>query len=405
MALNHAYHRRDTLFILFFYLLVFETALVEYVSPIFTYVDELFALYGICMFFYQVSKTQIIRIKKSSLGIVLPLMIFVMTGLAGNIIYKYQSIGNVLKDLFANLKFYLSVASGYMLFRYVKPQPKTVLAHTRIITVFLFALLVIDRVVPIFPTSEYRYGFRITPLIYPHVTFLAGTCAFLLAIYLFYYEKNNLRYIVMTVILLVSTFRGKGLAGAVAYCVILYFIVWKQRKFKFWHYLVLILLSMYIAWDQLLFYYVDLAGHSARSVLTLTSFEILKDYFPIGTGFGTYASDVAGETYSVVYVKYGFRAVSELREGEGYFSDTFWPIIIGQTGFIGTVSYLTAMFRLFQKSANAKAVSKKAYGCVIFVFCYLLISSTSESAFNNSFSAPLAMMLGNSIYHSESTVV
>ena len=167
---------------------------------------------------------------------------------------------------------------------------------------------------------------------------------------------------------------------------------------KLWHILLIGVLGLYIAWDQISFYYVELSGQSARSVLTKTSFEIMKEYFPIGTGFGTFASDVAGEYYSPVYVKYGFTQIYELQRESNFLSDTFWPIIIGQTGFIGTVCYLIALVRLFLKTIKVRLADWGAYAAVLFIFIYLLVSSTSEPAFCNAVAIPLAMMLGYALH-------
>ena len=65
----------------------------------------------------------------------------------------------------------------------------------------------------------------------------------------------------------------------------------------------------------------------------------MKDYFPLGTGFATYASDSAFKNYSPVYIKYGFLSESEVSPASYFMNDTFWSIIIAQTGFIGILLY------------------------------------------------------------------
>ena len=76
------------------------------------------------------------------------------------------------------------------------------------------------------------------------------------------------------------------------------------------------------------------------------------------------------------------------------FSDTFWPIILGQTGFLGTVFYLAALALLFAKAHRIRTVSRNSYAAVLFLAAYLLISSTSEPTFCNTVSIPPAMLLG-----------
>ena len=129
--------------------------------------------------------------------------------------------------------------------------------------------------------------------------------------------------------------------------------------------------------------------------MLLTSITILKDYFPIGTGFATFASHSAAVNYSPVYTKYGFELIYELRNSVTgtFFDDQFWPIILGQTGAIGTVCYVYVLFTLFKKIQRLFNVNLDLYMSALFVFIYLFISSIAEPAFNNSVAIPLAMTL------------
>lgn len=395
----HRCQTKEIVFLFCFYILVFQNPLTEYVSGIFNYVDEVFALLSVVFMLYLGTKSvQKLVVTKNTLSMVAFLSIFIICGLTANVIYQYQPANLVLKDMYVNIKFFLSVATGFYLFRYVYPPKGMMLRHTKCCTVILFLLLLIDVVFDIFPDHGYRYGIKARSLIFGHVTYLAAACVFLLSVLMFYHEKWNWTYIAMNLMLLLSTTRGKALAGGVAYLFVMYFVVFNRKKIKLWHIILIGIMGLYIAWDQISFYYLELSGQSARSILTQTSFEILNDYFPIGTGFGTYASDVAGEYYSPVYIKYGFALMYDLREEYGYFSDTFWPIIIGQTGFIGTICYLVALLKLFLKTIRVRLVDRKAYAAVLFIFIYLLISSTSEPTFCNSVSIPLAMLLGCALH-------
>lgn len=395
----HRYRAREILFFLCFYLLVFQNPLTKYASAVFFYLDELFALVGVVFALsLGLSKRKKLIIREDTAGMAVLVLIFVLSGLAANVLYRYQPAQLMLKDLYVNLKFFLSVMAGFYLVFYVQPPRDLVLHHTKICTSVLFSILLADIIFNFLPISEYRYGFKVHSLIFGHVTYLAGTCVFLLAMLLFHYEKRNWKYIAMALLVLISTLRSKALAGAAAFFVVFYFVLVKRREMKLRHLLAVGVLAVCLAWGQISFYYIELAGKSARSIMTQTSFQIMKDYFPIGTGFGTFASDVAGEFYSPVYVKYGFSGVLELSEGVGFFSDTFWPIIMGQTGFLGTVSYLLLLLVLFLKSTKVRFVDRGAYAAVLFVFLYLMVSTTSEPTFCNSVSIPLALVLGYAIY-------
>lgn len=364
----------------------------------FNYLDEIYALLGIVISFVKICSTGKLHIKKKILYNLIPFFIFILVGILGNVIYKYQSVMVVLTDLLTNVKFYLSIYTTMVLLTNVnyEADTKEVSRHTRIIVLCLFVLLVVNYIVPIFPASEVRYGINSAVLFFEHPTYLAGYASFLLSLLTFFYKKENNVYICMALVLLVSTLRGKAIGAALAYCVIYMIVLIYKKKLKWWHIIFVGILALYVAWEQIYFYYIQLSGSSARSVITQTAFQIAKDYFPIGTGFGTYASHAAGEYYSPVYRKYGFDMIYELSSSNNtaFYNDTFWPIIIGQTGIIGTISYMVYLIALFIKTLSVRLINRHAYATILFIFAYLIISSTSEPAFNNVISIPLTILIG-----------
>lgn len=389
--------RSHWLYVPVFYLLTFQNPLTVYIWHGFSYIDELFALFGSAAFFCQYCRKPAKLIRRDTGMLLLSLSGFFLCGIAGNLRFGYQPFALVLKDLYAHLKFFLSLLSGIWLLRYVRPSREVMLRHCKICILFLSALLAVDLLFDIFPQGGIRYGFGVRCLIFGHATYFAGTAVFLLSIVLLCYTKGELPYLVLGLILLISTFRGKALAGA-AVCVMVFRRICLQKKRPMLrHFLLAAAAGMLIAWRQIRYYYIDLAGRSARSQLLLTSVRILRDCFPFGTGFGTYGSDVAGSCYSPVYVRYGFLQHPELQPGSAYLSDTFWPIILGQTGFLGTVLYIAALGLLFFKALQVRAVHRNAYAAVLFLLAYLLISSTSEPTFCNTVSIPPAMILGFSV--------
>ena len=379
-----------------FYLLIFQSPL-EMINPLFKYIDELFPFVGLAGIFYLAVRKGKISIKKNTAWIVILLAVFFVAGILGNVIYQFQPIKSVLIDLYTNFKFFFSILSGYVLFTVCcsEIERKSLLRHAKMIAIVFVALLILDFLFHFYPSMEKRYGIRVVQLFYRHPTYLAGAMVFLLALFMAFYEESNKLYMLFALVVLFFTLRGKAMAGAAVYVLIYYLILLKKKRLHFYHLLLMAGAVVFIGRDLFAFYYLDLEGQSARSVLTQTGIQIMKDYFPIGTGFGTYASAEAGIHYSPVYDKYGFRFVYEL-DGSGgdFFSDTFWPIIMGQTGVLGTICFIAVIVLLFLKVLKSKSFDIRAYAMGIFVFAYIMISSTSEPAFNNSIAIPLAMMLG-----------
>ncbi len=391
-------YKGNKIFTVWVVLFLIQNAVAQYIA-LFDYVDELYAIFGIIPLVYKgLCGKHIIR--KGKIVYIVLFSTFVLACFLGNIIYKYQPINIVLSDFFTNLKFFGAIITSLVLFSNVNYEldKRRVLKIVRLFSSILFILLLIDIPFHIFRDDGYRYGFRSEQLIYVLPTYLAGAAVFILGLLLIYFEKENYKYMIMTLVVLSSTLRSKAMAAALVYLVILYIVEIRKKKFEPWHIVAIVLIGIIVAWSQIQFYYVELSDASARSLLTLTSLKVLKDYFPIGTGFGTYASHSAAVSYSPVYFEYGLNNFWELSNANprGYFDDTFWPIIIGQSGVIGTVAYVWLLVKIFFTNINVKKYSNHLYATVLFIFAYLIISSTSEPAFNNAVAIPLAMLLGYS---------
>jgi hypothetical protein len=83
------------------------------------------------------------------------------------------------------------------------------------------------------------------------------------------------------------------------------------------------------------------APPQVRIALYNGSVEIAQDYFPLGAGLGRWGSWMSREDYSELYYQYnvsGIRGLRPLRPVNA--TDTFWPQIIGELGFLGTAAYL-----------------------------------------------------------------
>ncbi len=107
--------------------------------------------------------------------------------------------------------------------------------------------------------------------------------------------------------------------------------------------------------------YSNVGGFSSsadpRTVFFFKSIQIANDYFPLGSGLGTYGGFVAASYHSPVYLAYGFQQFYWYRAGH-FLADTFWPHILGETGYIGILFYaltLATILKLalrYQKQSN-----------------------------------------------------
>ncbi len=415
------------------WILVFQSPL-EKVWDSFSYIDEFVAFIGAILGVYDIVIVRKCRPTKDQMIIGILITAFVITGLAGNVIYQYQPLKCVIIDMYTNLKFFFAVGTGYYLFKNAewKDLENVATVNARLIVFFIFILFLVDRALNIWP-AEVRYGIKSVILFYHHMTYLAGAMAFIVVLLTIFYQKKNLPYIAMALVIIAFTLRSKAIVAVLAYIAMFVFFVVLKQKLKLWFLAVLGIAGITIAWPKISFYFIELAGHSARSVFLITSLLIMKEYFPIGTGFGTFGSAEAAKNYSPVYYKYNFHLNYELRNvndletaleliknnewlsaqyannpnfiyGQNFMSDHFWPIIFGQTGVIGTVMFLVILCYFAYKCLKLYEYNLYSYVGVMFVFVYILISSIAEPAFHNAVAIPLAIAVGIVFCKSESNI-
>ncbi|WHZ57595.1 hypothetical protein [Metabacillus hrfriensis] len=126
---------------------------------------------------------------------------------------------------------------------------------------------------------------------------------------------------------------------------------------------------------------------SARKALYLFSFVIAKDYFPFGTGFGTYGTFQSIDPYSSVYYEFGLNHVWGLSpDNPMWLTDTFWPAILGETGLLGIILYGCVFLIIFKKRKQIKKrLNSYYYYIFIFVFIHAFLESLAEQIY---FSSP-----------------
>lgn len=385
------------LLLIVIYLFVFEFAL-QILNPIFGYWDELYA----ALFFpLWLMKSRII-FKKNSYDskLFLFLCLYILIGLLSNWIYKYQKTVPILLDIFLNCKFFLGIYTTVFLFEDLDINlfKRKIKYHVKLIVSVLTVLVLINYLVKIFPYDDIRYGIPSQQLFYGHPTGLASVSFFLLLLIILLYENTNSDkfYILLCLLLLVSTLRIKAIVTSIVFIYFFWIIVIKKRKLNIGEIILLIIPLSIISWQQIYGYFLsDDSLNTARGALLNRAFAIAKDHFPLGTGFGTYASAPSGSYYSPVYYLYNLNNIWGLGvENPMFVSDSFWPMILGQTGWLGLLVYLNILFILFKKIINKMKYNSNLKMACLGVMIYLLISSMGESAFVNPLSLPLAVILG-----------
>ncbi|MFX0196260.1 MAG: O-antigen ligase family protein [Candidatus Hodarchaeota archaeon] len=227
---------------------------------------------------------------------------------------------------------------------------------------------------------DWRAGLPAIQSIFVHPGVFGWFMAFIgLYVFAFSFIYQKPKYYVLSLLFLTGVFlsmRRKALGGLVAGLWTGIQVLPRSRKIRQAVLLIVITaISLTIAWPRFEFLYDEMMKHyikrsdpsqHPRVALYVQGVEIAKDYFPLGAGLGRYASWISRVHYSPLYEKYGLSEIYGLSADNPIFlSDTFWPMILGEIGFIGLLFYFWIVIVLVQICHRATQLAdtffKKAF--------------------------------------------
>lgn len=370
------------------------------------YMDELFAVASII---YISMKTRL-KFKKD---IAVPLFLMsclILVGGGGNLLYNIQgNIKAILMDIGNMFKGFISFFAVYLYFEDGSREitRKVTLRYLnrlcKILVVPGVLLAAVNLITDIGMHTEYVYGLRAFHYIFLRVGNLNGVCAEILIIStanLYYLstekqKKNQLFFIAMTLLLMMSTLRSRAFIYVVLYVAgYFFFIKGKRIKIKMKYFVPVVIAGIYIGWPKVQFYFLQ-STRTARAVLLRYGIKTAVDYFPIGAGFGTYGTYAAKAYRSQLYSKYnfsGFYGLSE--EFGGFLTDNYWPAIIAEFGFVGAILMLGLVISIFKIILNKTKNNSISRLAALFGICRLCIESFVSSSFFHTSAVIMFVLIG-----------
>ena len=360
-------------------LIILYVLLLGILFPLqFIYADEIIALSAV--FFLN-------KLSKPIFRILLFVTIAVIFALLGNIIYQKQPYtAAVLLDLVTFYKFFLILIVGYGLIDKVilHKYGKRIIKHCKLLLIVcLFINILTQLNIIVFDFSS------ILNLYHPIALY-----SFSIYCLLSFLSKGNVKkYIIIPIVLGLLS----GTSVATAYSFILFFafflFVWKYKKIKIFYVFIAIPFVIWLAYDDIYQYFLAPDVYNARSLLLINAFNVANDYFPLGSGFATYATSPSAKWYSKLYADYGLDNVHGLIEGNARFvSDTFYPAIIGETGYLGALCYIIALCLIVKLLFEMR--NRKYSYIGLLVFLIPLSNSIANSSFFSLQSALPAFLIG-----------
>lgn len=374
---------------LFLIIVIFQIPLSNAI-PIFKYLDEFITvLLGFLLIF--------VVIKNPNNMNILFLLLFaalIFFGLIGNFLYKYQSLNLVMMDVLLYSKFWIPL----FFFYFLKIDCNKIFnlldgRFFKLLSIVMGGLVLIDQIFGVFPSFGNTWIFRNEQLFFGHETFYVAYMIVILFLSYISIKENRRIYIGLDLFLILLSFKSKAfifIALFLGYCVFKDERMKNIKILKLFIITICIVFSVYFFYDKYVFY-TETYEESARSVLITKSFVIANHYMPFGTGFATYGSYPSTINYSIVYNEFGVSGIHGLSQANPkYISDNFWPMIVGQGGYVSLFIYIMLLIIVIKDAIKNKSIS-------IILLMYMIVASLAESAFVNNYGALYGILIGVTI--------
>lgn len=156
----------------------------------------------------------------------------------------------------------------------------------------------------------------------------------------------------------------------------------KHKKLSTWIIIIGIIMVIIVGQYQIHEYLLN--EDSPRHLFIKYAIKTANNYFPFGSGFATYGSDQAARVYSRLYYQYGFNKLNGMNpDNPAFLSDTFWPMAIGQFGWVGSILYAIVYLRAFLTLNNDKFSNEKrafVYACYLQYMIHAIGSAILSSS-------------------------
>lgn len=229
---------------------------------------------------------------------------------------------------------------------------------------------------------------------------LATTMLTLSLYYYFFYPKNP-KNIKQKSILIMSLGLFSGKAKFISeYILAIYFFFINKKKLKLLSMKVITLTCIigitifFFIQDKFLFYVngaINPEEKLARPMLYITGFQILQDYVPFGSGFGTFCCEAARNIYSPLFYEYNLDTVWGLKpDNPMYATDCFYPNL-AQFGIVGIFLFIYFWHMRYKQIKNNPSIKSYTIGMMILVI--ILFEAIADTSYFSNRGIPFFILL------------
>lgn len=313
---------------LVFLMLIVPSLFSAVLPPVFGYFDE-FAVIACILWMTLRISWRLVSKRVFVLGAVFVVGIFFI-GLLSNILYGVQTNSKIIaQDFFFVIKPY-----SLLFFALLYCDSQKAASILNFSAKFAFVAIVVVSAC-CFLDFFMDLGMRQFNLFSFYCGF-SGSLAWLMVLFMaicFVCKKRMKLVYLLSLFVILKTTSGLGTL-AVLIAPALYFFFEKKGEIKWRYVIVLALLGVFIGQNEIRDYLMN--DFAPRYTLFYYAFKTAVDFFPIGGGFASYGGNMAIAAYSKLYEKYGFQNLYGMSsDASNFLMDTYYPLIIGQFGFLG----------------------------------------------------------------------
>lgn len=391
----------------FFFLFIILIGVLDFRIGGLAYWDE--ALLFLALLRY-LTKSKKLALKRSQLGAWVSLVLLVAVGLLSNFLHPDLQDNSVaiVKDVIAAVKF-PALVMLLQAYRGTDKQRKIIRDAAKMSRWVLYIMLAAAVVGYFVNIGVYENEVRIVRCFrfyFSHPTFLVSSLIMMMAVLIADGMKRNKKELLIASLLVFMCGRTKGYVMIILMLALLYinpnvirkaFASLRGRIHVKKSYLIIgtvaICLVGYILGKNKMLEYLRWGLTAARPALYIVGIYLAQEYFPLGSGFGTFSSSLSGEYYSKVYSKYHIDTVNGLVRGDTrYIADTFPPYIYGQFGVAGAILYINILVKLV-KNQLSRIVTYDRMMAFLFLWIYAIDACVAEAFLTNTSGVQMAVLL------------
>ena len=214
------------------------------------------------------------------------------------------------------------------------------------------------------------------------------------------YKKENLYFATFLMITGMLAPKSKYLGEVVCFIYIMYFM---KGKLNFKSpkiiavFVMVAAVMLYVTWFKFEAYYVSGFQENAERMARPESFKvafgkIIWEYFPFGSGFGTFGTAAAAKIYSPLYYKYNLDSIWGLSPDNPMFlADVFYPTL-AQFGVVGIGLFIAFWKRMILRLN--KLIDMRYYRVAFMAVACLAIEQAADSSFLSGKGMGFCMLIG-----------